>query len=281
MANGDSLKAETSWLERTWREQRRELARKGAWSGYLLGFALSGFFDGILLHQILQWHHLLLGVQSPPFQNMRAQILADGVFHALMYVIALAGLWSLWRGRESADLMAGRKLLSHALIGFGIWHVLDALLSHWLLGIHRIKMNSPNPLLWDLLWFALFGIVPIIAGVLLGRSHDRRVAHAGRTATTALTLAVIVGGPLAAWPPSSSDQVLVVVRPSQASQLLDGLDELAGSIMWADRSAAIWVISIGEHAQARQLYRHGALVVTRSPAMLGCLAWTRSRASET
>jgi uncharacterized membrane protein len=25
----------------------------------LLGFALGGFFDGILLHQILQWHHLL------------------------------------------------------------------------------------------------------------------------------------------------------------------------------------------------------------------------------
>lgn len=25
----------------------------------VLGFALSGFFDGVLLHQILQWHHLL------------------------------------------------------------------------------------------------------------------------------------------------------------------------------------------------------------------------------
>lgn len=27
--------------------------------GAALGFALGGFFDGILLHQILQWHHLL------------------------------------------------------------------------------------------------------------------------------------------------------------------------------------------------------------------------------
>src|SRR5687768_8252330 len=27
--------------------------------GAVLGFALGGFFDGILLHQILQWHHLL------------------------------------------------------------------------------------------------------------------------------------------------------------------------------------------------------------------------------
>ncbi|WP_272547883.1 DUF2243 domain-containing protein [Acidovorax sp. NCPPB 3576] len=28
------------------------------WPGYLLGFSLGVFFDGIVLHQILQWHHL-------------------------------------------------------------------------------------------------------------------------------------------------------------------------------------------------------------------------------
>jgi uncharacterized membrane protein len=25
----------------------------------VLGFGLGGFFDGIILHQVLQWHHLL------------------------------------------------------------------------------------------------------------------------------------------------------------------------------------------------------------------------------
>jgi uncharacterized membrane protein len=38
------------------------LARRIAWGGFWLGFALGGFFDGIILHQILQWHHLLSGV---------------------------------------------------------------------------------------------------------------------------------------------------------------------------------------------------------------------------
>lgn len=263
-------------LERKWSEQRRELARKGAWAGYLLGFASGGFFDGILLHQVLQWHHLLLGVQSPPFLDMRVQILADGLFHLLMYMIALAGLWSLWRGRESLDLIAGRKLLSHALIGFGFWHVLDAFVSHWLLGIHRIKMDSPNPLFWDLLWLAVFGIVPLVVGLLLGRAHNRRLPQRGRAATAALALAIIAAGPLAALPPSDNGQVLVFVRPSDASQLLNGLHNVAGSIMWADRTATIWVFSIHEHARAEQLYDHGALFVTRSPVALGCLAWTRS-----
>ena len=33
-------------------------------AGLLLGFAMGGFFDGILLHQILQWHHLLSAIQT-------------------------------------------------------------------------------------------------------------------------------------------------------------------------------------------------------------------------
>lgn len=36
-----------------------------AWAGGCIGFSLGGFFDGILLHQVLQWHHLLSRVRSP------------------------------------------------------------------------------------------------------------------------------------------------------------------------------------------------------------------------
>ncbi len=50
----------------------------------LLGFALGGFFDGVLLHQILQWHHLLSGIEAISSQ-LELQILADGLFHAAMY----------------------------------------------------------------------------------------------------------------------------------------------------------------------------------------------------
>jgi uncharacterized membrane protein len=28
-------------------------------AGILLGLGLGGFFDGIVLHQLLQWHHML------------------------------------------------------------------------------------------------------------------------------------------------------------------------------------------------------------------------------
>lgn len=62
------------------------------WIGYgsLLGLALGGFFDSILLHQILKWHHLLSLV--PGIDDMRLQILWDGYFHVLMYVLAAVAL---------------------------------------------------------------------------------------------------------------------------------------------------------------------------------------------
>ena len=83
---------------------------KSPWTrwGAVLGFALGGFFDGILLHQILQWHHLLSLV--PGMADMRLQVLWDGYFHALMYVIAAVGLVGLGRAHKSGQQGGGRAL---------------------------------------------------------------------------------------------------------------------------------------------------------------------------
>ena len=35
-------------------------------AGILFGLGLGGFFDGIVLHQVLQWHHMLT---DPPHQE--------------------------------------------------------------------------------------------------------------------------------------------------------------------------------------------------------------------
>ena len=66
-------------------------------AGTVLGMALGGFFDGILLHQILQWHHFLSLVPGEGLRDLKNQIIADGAFHVLMYGIAAVGLILLWR----------------------------------------------------------------------------------------------------------------------------------------------------------------------------------------
>ncbi|CAA7624006.1 DUF2243 domain-containing protein [Magnetospirillum sp. UT-4] len=139
-----------------------------AWSSVLLGFALGGFFDGILLHQILQWHHLLSGLESGGFARIEGQILADGLFHLLMYAVAAVGLALLWLARDEFA-QAGRGVFALLLMGFGGWHGLDAVVSHWLLGIHRIRMDTEVPLAYDLAWVAVFGLLPFLAGAWLLR----------------------------------------------------------------------------------------------------------------
>ena len=53
-------------------------------------------FYGILLHQILQWHHLLSGFRDRG-ADLRSQVTADPAFHLAMYVLLLVDLGFLWR----------------------------------------------------------------------------------------------------------------------------------------------------------------------------------------
>lgn len=53
----------------------------------LLGIGMGGFVDGIVLHQILQWHNMLSN-RIPPttMDGMRINMMWDGVFHAAVWV---------------------------------------------------------------------------------------------------------------------------------------------------------------------------------------------------
>jgi uncharacterized membrane protein len=46
-------------------------------AGFLLGFALGGFFDSILLHQILQWHNLLTNVDERRLDGSGALVVTN------------------------------------------------------------------------------------------------------------------------------------------------------------------------------------------------------------
>ncbi|OLP60317.1 hypothetical protein BJF93_15275 [Xaviernesmea oryzae] len=245
-------------------------------AGFALGFGIGGFFDGILLHQVLQWHHLLSGVEQAR-QDIRVLILWDGLFHLLMYIIAGLGLWLLWRTRkECAETGADRHLLAQAFIGFGSWHMLDGILSHWILGIHRIRMDVDNPLFWDLLWFVLFGIVPAIFGVLIrrgGGDGKSRPLHA----PLALALTIGLAGPLSALPPPDQTQVIVLFRPDIGQEeAMTAMTAIGGRLMGSDASGQLWAVDMPPGGDPFELYRHGALLVSTSLLPLGCLNWTRA-----
>lgn len=87
-------------------------------AGVLLGLGLGGFFDGIALHQLLQWHHMVSSVDSfspETVPGLRTNTLADGLFHAVTYIFTVLGVtllwgaamivtgWRLWRGRVTSE----------------------------------------------------------------------------------------------------------------------------------------------------------------------------------
>ncbi|SFE10594.1 DUF2243 domain-containing protein [Paracidovorax konjaci] len=260
-----------------------------AWAGGFLGFGFGGFFDGILLHQVLQWHHLLSGLRSPALQDIRMQILADGVFHALMYAIAAVGLWKLWKSRRFFALSGGgRCLWGFFLLGFGLWHLVDAVFSHWLLGLHRIRDASAMPLAWDATWLVLFGLLPMWIG--WQRRHGpaggdppeggpgsgaegHRGAGYGRVAAVAL---VVGGAALLSLQPAGreSGEVVVLFRPGiSAASAMDRLAAVDARVVWADRSGALWAVRMDDAGRAGQLYARGAMLVSTSRVSLGCLSW--------
>jgi len=240
------------------------------WSGYLLGFSLGGFFDGILLHQILQWHHLLSAIDA---DDVRFQVAADGYFHALMYVIAGIGLWMLATSRQ----VSPRLLLADALIGFGVWHVVDGLLSHWLLGIHRIRMDSGNPLLWDLLWLAVFGLVPLVVGVLMrrgvGGDSPRQSAGAARVLMALLTAAA---GFQAMRPQENGFTAVLFAPGTGQAEIMRAVVSVDGQMVWSDRTGELVVMRLAGETSAWRLFRQGAILVSGGGLPPGCFTNLRS-----
>lgn len=239
----------------------------------VLGFALGGFFDGILLHQILQWHHLLSLV--PAVDSIRLQVLWDGYFHALMYVVAAIGLWGLWRSRAQQEDASGAALLGGILVGFGFWHTVDSVLSHWVLGIHRVKLDSPNPLLWDLIWFAAFAALPLVVGWMLLRRR-RGIEGLNRSTISLVVVGLLTAGAglWAAQPPEGQPFTTVVFSPSVTPQAAMAAVVAEGAgLIWSDPEMGVLVVAVDKNRRFN-FYRHGALLVSGAGTGAGCFNWS-------
>jgi uncharacterized membrane protein len=233
----------------------------------VLGFALGGFFDGILLHQVLQWHHFLSLVPGEALRDIRAQILADGLFHVAVYAVAALGLWLLWRARGGLAAADGRRLLGAALLGFGAWQAVDVAGFHWVAGIHRIRVDVPDPLLWDLGWLAAVGLPPLLAGLWLRRSGAAGGPPAsaggggrGRAAAAALALSVLGAAPWAALPPpaGAATAVVVLFRPGVGLEgAFAAVAAVDGRVVRADASGELLAVELGPGVSAWRLYLHG------------------------
>ena len=130
----------------------------------LLGVGLGGFFDGIVLHQILQWHHLV-STPTPPdtLANLELNTLADGAFHLAVWFVTVAGVLVLVSSNGARHAPGGmRTLLGGMVAGWGGFNVVEGLVDHQLLGLHHVR-PGPDELAYDL-GFLVWGAAMLIAG---------------------------------------------------------------------------------------------------------------------
>ncbi len=141
----------------------------------LLGVGLGGLFDGIVLHQVLQWHHLL-STPAPPVtvEALQLNTLADGLFHAFAWVVAVVGLAWLTRSHaRDRSAIEGRNLVAGLAIGWGAFNVIEGVVDHHLLNLHHVR-EGPDALAYDVAFLA-WGA----AMVLVGLAITRRETSAG------------------------------------------------------------------------------------------------------
>jgi uncharacterized membrane protein len=143
-------------------------------AGILIGAGLlAGFVDGILLHEILQWHHMVTSVRpATNLSNLEANTLADGLFHLGTWTLTVIGGVLLWRAGGRDDVPWSPKIFGGSLLfGAGLFNFIEGIVDHQILGIHHVK-PGPNQLAWDI-GFLIFGAGLALVGWILLRSGQK------------------------------------------------------------------------------------------------------------
>lgn len=136
------------------------------WGSILIGVGLLGSLDGILFHQLLQWHSVVMNTDH------HGMIFSDGLFHAMTTIALVVGTWLLWQaGGSEARSVGLMKIIGWVLMGGGAFNLIEGIVNHHLLQIHHVKQGDPNELLYDLLYLGS-GMILMGIGQMLA-SHKR------------------------------------------------------------------------------------------------------------
>lgn len=146
-------------------------------AGVVMGAGLGGFVDGIVFHQILQWHNML-SAKIPPndLVGAKANMIWDGLFHAAVWLLTVAGLSMLWRAGSRADVpWSGRTFIGSLLVGWGLFNLVEGIIDHHILGLHHVYEYADRTWPYDIAFLAS-GLVLLSVGRALIHGAARHLA---------------------------------------------------------------------------------------------------------
>ncbi|MGE6259081.1 DUF2243 domain-containing protein [Heyndrickxia sporothermodurans] len=139
----------------------KDMRRNGTLLGaFLLGIGLIGMLDGIIFHQILQWHSTYM--HTSRFN----QIVSDGLFHLLVTIVIFFGGLVLWK--TSPNEQSNTVFFSGLFFGGGIFNFFEGIINHHILQIHHVKpglYQDSYDLAFDFVGLAMILIAVIVYNI--------------------------------------------------------------------------------------------------------------------
>ena len=146
----------------------RRTTRPLAAGSLLIGVGMGGFVDGILFHQILQFHNMLSAKRPPnTVVNIEINMFWDGLFHAFCWLSVAAGLAIAWNAVLNPRVWnRNRTVVGGLLAGFGLFNLVEGVIDHHILHLHHV-IETPGHLVYDLAFLASGAILLLAGGALL------------------------------------------------------------------------------------------------------------------
>lgn len=135
-------------------------------SGFLFGLGLVAFFDEMVFHQLLGWHHFY------DKSTDAVGLFSDGLFHAFSWFATVASLFLVADLRRRKAFWT-KRWISGVLLGAGFFQLYDGLVQHKLLELHQIRYNV-DILPYDIVWNVIAVVILIIGVVLFMQTQKSR-----------------------------------------------------------------------------------------------------------
>ncbi|WP_459809408.1 DUF2243 domain-containing protein [Halopiger thermotolerans] len=161
--------------------QRRRLRRRLVLAGGTVGFGFGAVLDVVIFHQILQTHHLLSGFYDPySYDGLRTNVMFDGLFTAVMLLVAWIGVAMLWRVVNGTDeRLSTRAFLGSIVLGAGAFNVFDGVVDHYVLDIHNVVHGTEA---WNPHWVVVSVLLLALGGLVLASADDAEQRTGARSA---------------------------------------------------------------------------------------------------
>ncbi len=142
-------------------------------SGILFGVGMGGLAYGIIFHQLAQAHNMISTRFFPDnIDNLQINMVWDGIFYMLTWVMIATGLALLWRVAKRGEVPLVTKFFAGSMVlGWGLFNLIEGILDHHILQLHHVveAATSTNQILWDVAFLAS-GVILITVGTYIRRN---------------------------------------------------------------------------------------------------------------